>query len=634
MADQGNKLAVPSLSDSLLKAGADNWGALELLADELDDAVFVVDRDQNVLFFNRAAEALTGFSRDEVVGQHCLKGIRCEHCLKSCGVFDRKQVRDVPLELFRKDGSTIPVQKSASVLTNADSEVVGAVEIIRMRGDESEGEAAAPAGLAGLDPSTWARLETLLTSLGRGFLILDASFLVVHASAGIAELLGRSPRELQRRPAASVLGDELFAPDSAFRTALEAGERREGWRAVATDAPEGPRALSVTGGPLLEGMDCDGEVAPAGRYLIMVRPEPRLQEIFAPSSDSTTFEGMVARSPAMRRVFALVEQLADTDASVLITGESGTGKELVARAVHNRSTRANHPFVAVNCGALPPDLLESELFGHARGSFTGAVRDKVGRFEAAGRGTILLDEIGDMPLPLQVKLLRVLQERTFERVGETRSREFRARVVAATHQDLARLVGLDRFRQDLFYRLNVVPIVLPPLRERREDLDVLITHLLEKIGQRRARAKRLSPAAMRALLSFDWPGNVRQLENALEYATAVCEGQTIHKEDLPAEILNPEVPELPAAPPPAESTTGTEPAADLHQESAVAATDAESPEASAPNPARRPLGPYPSAQEMVDALRQTRHRRGPAAKLLGVSRTTLWRRMREEGLLE
>jgi DNA-binding NtrC family response regulator len=319
---------------------------------------------------------------------------------------------------------------------------------------------------------------------------------------------------------------------------------------------------------------------------------------------------MVARSQRMRQVFHLIEHLHAVDATVLITGESGTGKELVARAIHARSSRANRPFVGVNCGALPADLLETELFGHARGAFTGAVRDRAGRCEVAQDGTLFLDEIGDMPVPLQVKLLRVLQERSFERVGESRSRPFRARVVAATHQDLARAVAEKRFREDLFYRLNVVPLHLPPLRERREDLDLLIAHLLDKIGQRRSRALRLSPSAMRALLSFDWPGNVRQLENALEYATAVCDGQTIHVEDLPPETRSsPNPVSLPAPPPQVARGSGSE---NRVPPDALSASRA-----------------FPSAEAIVAALEQTRYRRAQAARLLGVSRTTLWRRMKE-----
>jgi DNA-binding NtrC family response regulator len=336
-----------------------------------------------------------------------------------------------------------------------------------------------------------------------------------------------------------------------------------------------------------------------------------------PAVEGAAFEGMVGRSPAMARVFRLVEHLRDSDATVLITGESGTGKEMIARAVHARSARADQPFVAVNCGALPGNLLDTELFGHVRGSFTGAFRDNPGRFDLAGRGTLFLDEIGDLPLELQVKLLRVLQERRFERVGDVRSQPFQGRVVAATHRDLARAVAEGRFREDLFYRLNVVHLRLPPLRDRREEIEPLVQHLLDRIGQRRSRALRLAPTALRRLLESDWPGNIRQLENALEYATAVCEGQTIHVEDLPPEVGH-VAPAAPLADPDRSQASSPVHAAPAARDPADHAVPG--------------VGEFPSANEIVAALRLARGRRGAAAEALGVSRTTLWRRMRELGL--
>jgi sigma-54 specific flagellar transcriptional regulator A len=317
----------------------------------------------------------------------------------------------------------------------------------------------------------------------------------------------------------------------------------------------------------------------------------------------------------MRSLRNAIARLAPIPSSVLIVGESGTGKELVARAIHARSPRADRPFVAVNCGALPGTLLESELFGHVRGAFTGAGWDKPGRFDVAADGTLFLDEIGDLPLELQVKLLRVLQERQFERVGDVHPQPFRARVVAATHHDLARAVARKTFREDLYYRLNVVPLRLAPLRERREDLELLVGHVLDRIGERRSRLLRLSGSAMRVLLEHDWPGNVRQLENALEYATAVCDGQTIHMEDLPPEITG------------APSTPGA-------QNVAPAAAGDELGFAQAPRspPAPGQTRVYPRAEDVVAAIRNARGRRSAAAEALGVSRTTLWRLMREFGL--
>jgi transcriptional regulator with PAS, ATPase and Fis domain len=310
----------------------------------------------------------------------------------------------------------------------------------------------------------------------------------------------------------------------------------------------------------------------------------------------------------MLRVFQLIENLKESEATVLVTGESGTGKELVARALHLHSPRRNGPFVAVNCGALPGELLESEMFGHVRGAFTGAVRDRTGRFEAAAGGTLFLDEAGDLPLPLQVKLLRALQERTFERVGDSVTRHSDARIIAATHLDLRRAVHEGRFRDDLYYRLRVVPIDVPPLRERRADVEPLARHLLRRVTARHGRSLLLAPDALRAFLRYPWPGNVRELENALEYAVAVCRGQTIHAEDLPAEVLEaqPAPPPEPASPP---------------------APYAPIPSSSAPGPAGN------GEREHLRSVLEAHHwRRDEAARALGMSRTTLWRKMRELSL--
>jgi len=235
----------------------------------------------------------------------------------------------------------------------------------------------------------------------------------------------------------------------------------------------------------------------------------------------------------MRAIHRLVEQVAPFDTNVLILGESGTGKEMVARHVHELSGRSGHPFVPVNCGAIPADLLESELFGHEKGAFTGALSTRVGRFEFAEGGTLFLDEIGDMSLQMQVKLLRVLQERTFERVGSNRTIDCNVRIIAATHRDLDAAIIAGRFREDLFYRLNVFPVQMPPLRERLEDLPILIEHLLNRQGQNSGRYIRLDKSAMHCLARNRWPGNVRELANLLERLAILYPDQTISAADLP-----------------------------------------------------------------------------------------------------
>lgn len=232
-----------------------------------------------------------------------------------------------------------------------------------------------------------------------------------------------------------------------------------------------------------------------------------------------SFERIIGHSPALEAVLEQVERVAPTDSTVLVQGETGTGKELIAHAIHNLSSRSGRAFVRVNCAAIPLDLLESELFGHEKGAFTGAIAQKVGRFELADKGTLFLDEVGDIPAALQPKLLRVLQEQEFERLGSTRTHKVDVRLVAATHRNLFDMVMRDQFRSDLYYRLNVFPILLPPLRARREDIGPLVVHFAEKFGRRIGKhVEHIPEGTMSALTSYEWPGNIRELQNLIERA--------------------------------------------------------------------------------------------------------------------
>jgi two-component system response regulator PilR (NtrC family) len=249
------------------------------------------------------------------------------------------------------------------------------------------------------------------------------------------------------------------------------------------------------------------------------------------------FDGLVGRSTKMRAIFELIERVAATGSTILIQGESGTGKELIARAIHYNSGRGDKPFVSINCGALPDELLESELFGHMRGSFTGATQNKKGLFEAAGGGTIFLDEIGETSPAMQTKLLRVLQERRIRRVGGTEEIEVDVRVIAATNQDLERMVRDRAFREDLFYRINVIPIRMPALREKPEDIPALAVHFLEKYRKAMGKPVRgISDPAMEYLEGYHWPGNVRQLENVIERAVALETADVVQLDNLPREV--------------------------------------------------------------------------------------------------
>jgi sigma-54 specific flagellar transcriptional regulator A len=264
------------------------------------------------------------------------------------------------------------------------------------------------------------------------------------------------------------------------------------------------------------------------------------------------FRSLVGKSPGISKVRSLIERVAPTEATVMVLGETGTGKEVVARNIHYFSHRRGKPFVAVNCGAIPADLLESELFGHEKGAFTGALTQRKGRFELAHGGTLFLDEIGDMALEMQVKLLRVLQEQCFDRVGSVSSIAADVRIVAATHRDLEAMIEAGTFREDLYYRLNVVPIEMPPLRDRREDVPLLIAQLNARLSGRGLSVKGVSDDALRAMLAYDWPGNVRELANLVERCSILAPGSEIELTDLPKRIQA--VSPIPVPmPPPAET---------------------------------------------------------------------------------
>ncbi len=286
------------------------------------------------------------------------------------------------------------------------------------------------------------------------------------------------------------------------------------------------------------------ETAPMEEFRIVLRRAARFRELNCElerlrtgGPELASFSAISGTDPVLTSVINLAARVADTDATVLITGESGTGKELLARAVHKASPRVRQPFIAVTCSSLPESLIEAELFGHERGAFTGATAARRGRFEAAERGTIFLDEVGDLPPSLQVKFLRVLQERSFERLGSNQARPMDARVICATNRDLRQMVKAGSFRLDLYYRLNTIEIAVPPLRNRRDDILLLAHTFLQSFAERYKRpAKRISPSAMATLQEHDWPGNVRELQNAIEHAVVICDGPELRLEHLPSQF--------------------------------------------------------------------------------------------------
>ena len=360
--------------------------------------------------------------------------------------------------------------------------------------------------------------------------------------------------------------------------------------------------------------------------------------------------GVIGRSAPMQEVFKLIGQLAASDATALITGESGTGKELVARSIFQNSRRAKEPFMAINCAAIPENLLESELFGHEKGAFTGATAQRPGRFEQCHRGTLFLDEIGDMPPATQTKILRVLQNGTFERVGGNTTLQVDVRIIAATNKPLEEAVSRKEFREDLFYRLNVVRVHMPPLRERRGDIRLLVDFFLRKIGGPGAGTKSIGEKTLAVLEAYHWPGNVRELENVLRRAVVVSKGPAILEGDLPGELLQP----TPALRPIAGSA-GTAPApiappvtpGDAVAESTPPATEAVSTDPAITGDIRplvlqlfrwarlqRGLKVLPAVERelVIEALKETQGNQVQAAKLLGITRATLRKRVDKFGI--
>jgi PAS domain S-box-containing protein len=409
---------------------------------------------------------------------------------------------------------------------------------------------------------------------------------IISFNRAAAALTGFTLEETVGKRFADVFTGGLTGDGALLRNAFEKGEHVSDLERQIVGKAGQRRLARITTKALFEAAGGPGGV------VIALHDVQQIHELREQLKGQSASDAIIGKNHKMGQVYRLIEQVADSNASVLVQGESGTGKELVARAIHQQSPRRHRPFVAVNCAALVESLLESELFGHVKGAFTGASNAKLGRFELADGGTIFLDEIGDVTPAVQVKLLRVLQEKEFERVGESKTNKVDVRVIAATNKNLWELVGDGRFRDDLYYRLKVVSISLPPLRERRDDVPLLVQHFVKKFNRQTGKSLLgASREAMAALMSYGWPGNIRELENAIEHAFVLCRGQYFGLDDLPQEIgrarLSAEVTDL--------DTPGEQ---DVERQ--------------------RILSTLKSAGGLSEAARQ-----------LGISRTTLWRKLKK-----
>ena len=431
-------------------------------------------------------------------------------------------------------------------------------------------------------------VAVILDSVADGVFTVDYAFRITSFNSAAEQITGVSRQEAMSRPCCEVFRASICEVQCALKETMQTGRpvvNRQVY-ILRTDGERVPISVSTAllkdrGGRILGGVE-------TFRDLRLV------EQLRAEIARRYTFADILSKSPAMQRIFAMLPAVAESDSTALIEGQSGTGKELVARAIHALSPRRDKPLITVNCGALPDTLLESELFGYKAGAFTDARKDKPGRFALAEGGTIFLDEVGDVSPALQVRLLRVLEEKIFEPLGGTESIKANVRVVAASNKCLADLVKAGTFRQDLYYRINVVRIALPPLRERREDIPLLVDHFIARFNRLRGReVAGVASETLGILLAHDYPGNVRELENIIEYAFILCAGGLIQPQHLPEPFrLNPQE----------AITTGVKTLHELE------------------------------ARFINEVLRRHQGNRLAAAKELGIHKTTLWRKIRHLGI--
>ncbi|MBI2876697.1 MAG: sigma 54-interacting transcriptional regulator [Candidatus Tectomicrobia bacterium] len=435
-------------------------------------------------------------------------------------------------------------------------------------------------------------LEAILNSVTDGILAHDLEMTITHFNRAAEEITGFSREEAIGKRCEELFQMKLCGQDCALCQSLEhkVGLKEREVKILGKDGM--PRRVLLSTAVL---RDRERQIRGA---IAILRDITEIASLREELKGRYGFANLVGKNHRMQEVYELIEAVADSEATVLIQGETGTGKELVARAIHYHSPRVEGPFIKVDCSALSENLLESELFGHVKGAFTGAIKDKAGRFELAHGGSIFLDEIGEISPTLQLKLLRVLQDREIERVGEARVRRVDVRVIAATNQDLREMMLQGRFREDLYYRLNVVPLFLPPLRERKEDIPLLVEHFIERFNREaRKQIYGISQDALGRLLDYDWHGNIRELQNAIEHAFVKCRGRTLLPEHLPATLLQ----------------TQTEAGCRHCQGQAQAHL------------------PTPEHQAIQEALKAAGGNRSVAARQLGMHRTTLWRKLKELG---
>ena len=543
------------------------------IMDSVADGVFTVDNNMRITTYNRAAEEMTGYSREEAIGKLCHEVFRTEVCLDDCplkeALKENKPVVSREVYIRDKQGARVPISVCASVLHDTEGNIIGGVETIRNLKDFS----------------------TILDSVADGVFTVDDHMVILSFNRAAEEITGYSHDEAIGKHCYEIFRSEACAFACPVKEAIETGESVLNREVEIVDRHNNKKPISVSASVL---MDSAGK---ARGGVETIRDLSYIHTLKNELHDKFTFQNLISRNPSMRRLFDVMADIAASEATVFLHGESGTGKELFARAIHDLSPRRKGPLVIVNCGVLPETLLEAEIFGVRKGAYIGAVENRPGRLELCNGGTFFLDEIGDLPLQLQVKLLRVLENKEFQPLGARNPMKADVRFITATHRNLAEMVEEGTFRRDLFFRINIIELNIPPLRERKEDIPLLLEIAIKKFNLSYGKkVQRVSPEVLKLLLNHDFPGNVRELLNLIEQAVILCKENEIGTDFLPKGFI---------------SEGG----------------------ASVKMPRRR-SSKAPAVEVLSDVISRHRGNRSGAAQELGVDRSTLWRWVKTAGITD
>ena len=565
------------------------YAQLSSVFDYFSLGVMVLSDDRSILTFNLTAEMITGLKASDLIGRKCVEGLSdslsCGDCAYHRALSKKSDSTGSSFEVVDSTGQSRRITRIVSPILGPDQSSLGCIEVFqdhsvftdlleRVRHDDR-------------------RLKLILDSLDTGVLTVDRGGHITFFNTRAEGITGFDRGNVLGKSWDMIFGSKTSPEAEHFSQTIADGKSR----------------LSTAG----EIRTRQGQPLPVrANYMALKNEDGQIVGGLATFSDLSlvyqfnsaildryTMYDMVGKDPAIQKIFDIVPVVAASDATVLIEGPTGTGKDVLAKVLHNASKRSDNPMVKVNCAALPADLLESEMFGYVKGAFTGADKDKPGRFQEADTGTIFLDEIGDMPLALQAKLLRVLEDKEFYPLGSRKTTRVDVRIISATNQNLERLVSENRFREDLFYRLNVMRLELPSLKDRRSDIPLLIHHILKRLRNTRdTRVEDFSEEAMEVLLNHHYPGNVRELENIIEHALIVCQESLIEPRHLPLALQSGK--------------------ADLHpQEPQLSFVE------------KKEIG---EKAMILNALEQNNWNRNKTAQALSVDRTTLWRKMKKYGL--